>query len=167
MWGLLRETVERSCADAGVRLIEEMFGGERSRGEIECGESPSGKRASVVVGVKWACVPTIVSTDTPTSALSAIYTDDGVYEEYILVELGLGGADRDDPMPVATAATVPSETIHNLPFAVDAEAAPSAQFVALCATKCALDLVAAADPASFSAAVRQTHRAPIRTEQPA
>jgi glycerol dehydrogenase len=38
-----------------------------------------------------------------------------------LAQLGLGGAVRDDLMIVANAATVPSETIHNLPFAVDAE----------------------------------------------
>lgn len=33
-------------------------------------------------GVKWASVPTIVSTDMPTSALA---TDDGVFEEYMLL----------------------------------------------------------------------------------
>jgi glycerol dehydrogenase len=36
-------------------------------------------------GVRWAMLPTIVSTDTPTSALSVIYTDDGVFEEYMLL----------------------------------------------------------------------------------
>jgi glycerol dehydrogenase len=30
-------------------------------------------------------VPTIVSTDTQTSALAVIYTDDGVFEEYMLL----------------------------------------------------------------------------------
>ena len=38
-----------------------------------------------------------------------------------LEEVGLGGEDRDELMTVANAATLPSETIHNLPFAVDAE----------------------------------------------
>jgi glycerol dehydrogenase len=38
-----------------------------------------------------------------------------------LEEVGLGGADRDDLMTVATAATMPGETIHNMPFPVDAE----------------------------------------------
>jgi glycerol dehydrogenase len=35
--------------------------------------------------------------------------------------VGLGGADRDDLMRAAKAATMPGETIHNLPFSVDAE----------------------------------------------
>jgi glycerol dehydrogenase len=38
-----------------------------------------------------------------------------------LEEVGLGGADRDDLTTVAKAATLPSETIHNMPFPVDAE----------------------------------------------
>jgi glycerol dehydrogenase len=37
-----------------------------------------------------------------------------------LEEVGLGGADRDDLMTVANTATVPGETIHNMPFPVDA-----------------------------------------------
>jgi glycerol dehydrogenase len=105
VWGLLRETVEQSFADAGVRLIEETFGGECSRREIERVRGVAEREGtSVIVGLgggkvmdtakavghgarlKWASVPTIVSTDTPTSALSVIYTDDGVYEEYILVD---------------------------------------------------------------------------------
>jgi glycerol dehydrogenase len=38
-----------------------------------------------------------------------------------LEQVGLGGADRDDLLTAAKAATMPGETIHNLPFAVDAE----------------------------------------------
>jgi hypothetical protein len=40
------------------------------------------KAVGHVAGVKWASVPTIVSTDTPTSALAVIYTDESVFEEY-------------------------------------------------------------------------------------
>ena len=34
-------------------------------------------------GIAWATAPTVASTDAPTSALSVVYTDDGVFEEYI------------------------------------------------------------------------------------
>lgn len=104
VWGLVHETVEGSLAGSGVRLVEETFGGECSKREIgRLRELADQERVSIVVGIgggktmdtakavgheadlKWACVPTIVSTDTPTSALSVIYTDDGVFEEYMLL----------------------------------------------------------------------------------
>jgi len=104
VWGLVRETVEQSFAQAGVRPIEQTFGGECSKREIERLKAAAERDgASVVVGlgggkamdtakavgrlasVSWACVPTIVSTDTPTSALAVVYTDDGVFEEYMLL----------------------------------------------------------------------------------
>jgi len=104
VWGLFREPVQQSCAEAGVRLVEETFGGECSKREIERLRGITEREgASVVIGIgggktmdtakavghetggKWASVPTIVSTDTPTSALSVIYTDDGVFEEYMLL----------------------------------------------------------------------------------
>jgi glycerol dehydrogenase len=87
-----------------VRLIDETFGGECSAREIERLQRVAAREgATVVVGVgggktmdtakavghgagaKWACVPTIASTDTPTSALAEIYTEDGVFEEYLLL----------------------------------------------------------------------------------
>lgn len=104
VWGLVRKRIEQSLAEAEVRLIEQTFGGECSKREIErLKEVVERDGASVVVGVgggktmdsakavgyeagvKWASVPTIVSTDTPTSALAVIYTDDGVFEEYMLL----------------------------------------------------------------------------------
>jgi glycerol dehydrogenase len=104
VWQLVREPAERSAADAGVRLIEDTFGGECSKREIDRLKDVARRDgASVIVGigggkamdtakavghqagVKWAMVPTIVSTDTPTSALAVIYTDDGVFEEYMLL----------------------------------------------------------------------------------
>jgi glycerol dehydrogenase len=38
-----------------------------------------------------------------------------------LEEVGLGGVDRGDLMTAANAATMPNETIHNMPFSIDAE----------------------------------------------
>lgn len=104
VWGLLGEGVVRSFEAAGGRLVEETFGGECSKREIErlrgiaeregvrvavgLGGGKAMDTAKAVghqIGGSWASVPTIVSTDTPTSALSVVYTDDGVYEEYILL----------------------------------------------------------------------------------
>jgi glycerol dehydrogenase len=104
VWGLVREQAEQSCAEAGVRLIEETFGGECSKREIERLRGVAQRdEAGVIVGVgggkamdtakavgheagvRWAMVPTIASTDTPTSALAVVYTDDGVFEEYMLL----------------------------------------------------------------------------------
>jgi glycerol dehydrogenase len=104
VWELVRGQAEQSCAEAGVRLIEETFGGECSKREIERLRGVAERDgASVIVGVgggkamdtakavghdsggKWAMVPTIASTDTPTSALAVIYTDAGVFEEYMLL----------------------------------------------------------------------------------
>ena len=47
-----------------------------------------------------------------------------------LDQVGLGGADRDDLMTAAKAATTPSETIHNMPFPVDAQMARDAMIAA-------------------------------------
>jgi glycerol dehydrogenase len=104
VWGIVRGTLEQTCAEAGVRLITQTFRGECSKREIERLRGVAEREgASVVVGVgggkamdtakavgheagvNWSCVPTIVSTDTPTSALSVIYTDGGVFEEYMLL----------------------------------------------------------------------------------
>lgn len=60
-----------------------------------------------------------------------------------LEEVGLGGANRDQLMTVATTATMPGETIHNMPFFVDAEI--------VC------DAMVAAD--AYGRAFRQTARA--------
>ena len=104
VWRLVRDDIAGALEGADVRLVEETFGGECSRSEIErLRRVADEERVGVVVGVgggkamdtakavgheagvKWACVPTIVSTDTPTSALAVIYTDDGVFEEYMLL----------------------------------------------------------------------------------
>ena len=104
VWGLFQDVIEQSLSEAGVRPIEESFGGECSKREIDRLRGVAEReRASVIVGVgggkamdtakavgyhadvKWAMVPTIASTDTPTSALAVVYTDDGVFEEYLML----------------------------------------------------------------------------------
>lgn len=36
------------------------------------------------LGVPWVTMPTVASTDAPTSALSVIYTEHGAFQEYLL-----------------------------------------------------------------------------------
>ena len=102
VWGLVGSTVEGSLRGAEVTLIKEVFGGECSHREIDRMTAAAGKaKADVIVGVgggktldaakavghkaglPWATAPTVASTDAPTSALAVIYTDDGVFEEYM------------------------------------------------------------------------------------
>ena len=44
VWGLVRQEVEQSFAQAGVRLIGETFGGECSKREIERTRPPAPSR---------------------------------------------------------------------------------------------------------------------------
>jgi glycerol dehydrogenase len=102
VWGLVGSTVEGSLRGAEVNLIKEVFGGECSHREIDRMTAAASKaKADVIVGVgggktldaakavghkaglPWATAPTVASTDAPTSALAVIYTDDGVFEEYM------------------------------------------------------------------------------------
>ena len=104
VWSLVGETVERSLADSEVRLVREPFNGECSHREIERMKGVAEREGvAVVVGVgggktldaakavghqtgtAWVTVPTVASTDAPTSALSVIYTDDGAFEEYMFL----------------------------------------------------------------------------------
>ncbi len=97
-----KATIDASFAEAGVELIYDEFNGECSRTEINrLIEIVKANGINVVVGVGGgkildtskavayynnipvAIVPTIASTDAPCSALSVVYTDDGVFEEYL------------------------------------------------------------------------------------
>ncbi len=89
---------------AVFRTHVEPFGGECSEPEIErlCAMAAE-KQCDVIVGIgggkvidttkavghsanaRVAIVPTIASTDAPTSAVSVIYTDDGAFERYLFV----------------------------------------------------------------------------------
>jgi glycerol dehydrogenase len=102
VWDLLQPTVGPAFARAHVPTTTALFGGECSSQEIErvLGLAREA-RADVIVGVgggkaldaakavgaglgaNWAVVPTIASTDAPTSALSVIYTPDGIFERYL------------------------------------------------------------------------------------
>lgn len=96
--------IEASFAGSGATLHFEAFQGECSKKEIErLQQTVTEKKCDVIVGVGGgktldtakavahyaklpvAIVPTIASTDAPCSALSVIYTDDGVFQEYLFL----------------------------------------------------------------------------------
>ncbi len=96
--------IKNTFQTAGVDYIIHDFQGECSKSEINrLVEEVKKNNVDVVVGVGGgkavdaakacayyaklpvAIVPTIASTDAPCSALSVIYKDDGVFEEYLLL----------------------------------------------------------------------------------
>jgi glycerol dehydrogenase len=98
---LLSDTWGRTFAEAGMAHAVHPFGGECSLAEIERVKESAGQhRAQVVVGAGGGKVldtaraaaadldlpvvncPTVASSDAPCSALSVIYTDNGVFREY-------------------------------------------------------------------------------------
>ena len=100
---LVGVTVSQSCGKADVQLNMAEFVGECSRPEIErlmdiakeCGAEAiigigGGKTLDTAKAIAFyskipvIVVPTIASTDAPTSALSVIYTPEGEFSEYLL-----------------------------------------------------------------------------------
>lgn len=101
-WDSLRPELEEALSGAGVTAQFVRFGGESSQVEIDrC--TAAGREidaASVVgigggkaldtakitafnIGARIVTVPTIASTDSPTSSLGVVYTPDGVYEHVV------------------------------------------------------------------------------------
>jgi hypothetical protein len=102
VWKLTGDQLSASFKEAGVDFTRETFGGVCSHREIDrITEAARTAKADVVVGIgggttldtakaaghqagiAWATMPTVASTDAPTSALSVVDTDDGVFEEYV------------------------------------------------------------------------------------
>ncbi|RFA35985.1 glycerol dehydrogenase [Virgibacillus dokdonensis] len=101
VWEITKETIEASMKEESVAYHYVPFNGEASIAEIDR-VVKEGKEASVdtVIGVGGGktldtakaiadglevsviIVPTTASTDAPTSALSVIYSDEGVFESY-------------------------------------------------------------------------------------
>jgi len=101
---LVREAAAKSFEQSGVAARFETFGGECSMEEIDrLKDLAKAAGAEVVVGVGGgktldtakavahfaglpvAVAPTIASTDAPCSALSVIYTPEGVFERYLVL----------------------------------------------------------------------------------
>ncbi|WP_432515219.1 glycerol dehydrogenase [Kineococcus sp. SYSU DK001] len=101
VWGFAGHEVEASLAAAGLPVRREGFGGVPSAREVDrlvgvAADTSADvlvavgggstidavKAAGYLAGTRWATVPTVASTDAPTSALAVIYTDSGEFEEY-------------------------------------------------------------------------------------
>ena len=101
VWGLVEEAVGTSFAVESLRVERVPFGKFATPAAIdELAESIRSSDADVVVaigggsaidaakaaghatGIRWVSVPTVASTDAPTSALAVVYTDEGEFIEY-------------------------------------------------------------------------------------
>lgn len=102
--GLVGSQVTESFASAEAELVSEKFNGECSRAEIDrliviAKENNSeviigiggGKTLDTAKAIAFYCnlpvvvVPTIASTDAPTSALAVIYTETNEFSEYLMI----------------------------------------------------------------------------------
>ncbi|SFR00847.1 glycerol dehydrogenase [Desulfoscipio geothermicus] len=100
-WAAVETTLTRSFKDSGIGWIKEFFTKECTQREIECLVSLGRKnKVKAVIGVGGGkvidtakvvaqyldkpvvIIPTVASTDAPTSALSVIYTDKGEFSHY-------------------------------------------------------------------------------------
>lgn len=101
VWGFVGHDVISSLKTAGLPVTREVFRGMPTAKEINrLVEVIKRANADVVVavgggstidavkasgflaGIRWVTVPTVASTDAPTSALAVVYTEDGAFEEY-------------------------------------------------------------------------------------
>jgi len=102
-WRVVGETFNQALLDNGFKVTHVPFGGESSMDEVDrVTEIAKENGVDVILGlgggkvidtakliadnlnVPVAILPTIASSDAPTSALSVIYTEDGAFEQYVL-----------------------------------------------------------------------------------
>jgi glycerol dehydrogenase len=100
-WSAVQHDVTTSLEAAGLPVIRETFGGITTAKEVQrIVDAIAANNADIVVAVgggsvidavksagflakvRWVTVPTLASTDAPTSAVAVIYDEQGVYEEY-------------------------------------------------------------------------------------
>ncbi|TFB54048.1 glycerol dehydrogenase [Cryobacterium sp. TMT1-62] len=101
VWGFAGQQVSASFAAAGLRVERVEFDRFATASAVDAlvekirvttadviiglgGGSTidSAKAAGFLAGIRWVSVPTVASTDAPTSALSVIYTEEGEFVEY-------------------------------------------------------------------------------------
>lgn len=100
----VQKNITQSLADYGIEYHIEVFRGESSDNEVKrmCSTGrthavdvvigigggkaiDTAKAAGFELGLPVVIVPTIASTDAPCSALSVIYSDEGVFERYLVL----------------------------------------------------------------------------------
>ncbi len=100
----VKETLEMSFSKTDAKVFYQVFNGECSQNEIKRHKElmqqagcdavigigggkilDTAKALAYYANTSVAIVPTIASTDAPTSALSVIYTDDGLFESYLFL----------------------------------------------------------------------------------
>lgn len=103
VWELIGKEFSNDLTENGVRVTHASFNGESSLTEIERISGVGiAKYCNVVIGlgggkcidtakaisdqlqIPVAIIPTIASSDAPTSALSVIYTEEGTFSQYML-----------------------------------------------------------------------------------
>lgn len=101
---LTRENVSKSFTEKELEVNFELFNGECSKIEVErLSKRLTEYKSEIVIGIGGGkvldtakaiayysnlpviVVPTIASTDAPCSALSVLYTEDGVFDEYLIL----------------------------------------------------------------------------------
>jgi glycerol dehydrogenase len=101
---LTKDIVDKSYKENNAEYLMELFNGECSKVEVnrlqKIGEQngcdmvvgigggktlDTAKAIAFYIGCPVMIVPTIASTDAPCSALSVLYTEDGVFDEYLLL----------------------------------------------------------------------------------
>ena len=102
VWRIVGERFEKHLTQSGLAVTHVPFQGESSFAEVERVRAigrqegndvvlalgggktlDAGKAIADQLGVPIAILPTIASTDAPTSALSVMYTEEGVFEKYV------------------------------------------------------------------------------------
>ena len=101
VWGFVGPQIEASLTAGGLPVTREKFNGIPTAFEVnrlvdlirDAGANvivgvgggstiDAAKASGFLAGIRWVSVPTVASTDAPTSALAVIYTPDGTFEEY-------------------------------------------------------------------------------------
>ncbi|KQR47083.1 glycerol dehydrogenase [Frigoribacterium sp. Leaf164] len=101
VWGLVGDAVETSFGGSELRVERVGFGRfatpaaiDELAGQIRSTEADvvvgigggsaidAAKAAGHLAGVRWVSVPTVASTDAPTSALAVVYSEEGEFLEY-------------------------------------------------------------------------------------
>ncbi|HEV7948959.1 MAG TPA: glycerol dehydrogenase [Glaciihabitans sp.] len=101
VWGFVGDDLTATLSAANLDVTREKFNGVATAAEVDrLVEVIKSTKADVIVGVgggstidaakaagflagiRWVSVPTVASTDAPTSALAVIYTAEGAFEEY-------------------------------------------------------------------------------------